>query len=155
MNPANQRGLHFRADFVVPEVCRDDLRSVLGRRLRCRRPWAMVSPLAFLDEVDELRSTKPTVASTNGLLSRIQFADLRAGMSVSLVARQHGSAPNRVFTWHRGRIDGGRSRRGVRVQLECRALVQHQVRKLHRLLGKKTLEKEILRCARLGTAKKR
>jgi len=27
--------------------------------------------------------------------------DLRAGMSVSLVARQHGIAPNQVFTWRR------------------------------------------------------
>ena len=70
------------------------------------------------------------------------------GMSVSLVARQHGVAPNQVFTWRRLYAEGALSAIGAGEELvaasEYRAL-QHQVRELQRLLGKKTLENEILR----------
>ena len=43
-----------------------------------------------------------------------------------------------------GGFDGGRSRGGGRAGLGYRALQNH-IRELHRLLGKKTLEAEILR----------
>ena len=70
------------------------------------------------------------------------------GMSVSLVARQHGVAPNQVFTWRRLYAEGALSAIGAGEEVvaasEYRAL-QHQVRELQRLLGKKTLETEILR----------
>lgn len=46
----------------------------------------------------------------------------------------------------RGRVVSGRRRRRVVAASEYRAL-QHQVRELQRLLGKKTLENEILRDA--------
>lgn len=36
-----------------------------------------------------------------------------AGMSVSLVARQHGIAPNQVFTWRRLYAEGGLSAIGA------------------------------------------
>ena len=72
------------------------------------------------------------------------------GMSVSLVARQHGIAPNQVFTWRRLYAEGGLSAVGAGEEVvpasEYRAL-QHQVRELQRLLGKKTLENEVLRDA--------
>ena len=64
------------------------------------------------------------------------------GMSVSLVARQHGIAPNQVFTWRRLYAEGALSAVGAGEEVvpasEYRAL-QHQVRELQRLLGKKTL----------------
>jgi Transposase len=68
-------------------------------------------------------------------------------MSVSLVARRHGIAPNQLFTWRR--LPAARSRRWapgeeVVAASEYQAL-QHQVRELQRLLGKKILENEILR----------
>ena len=70
------------------------------------------------------------------------------GMSVSLVARQHGISPNQVFTWRRLYAEGALSAVGAGEEVvpasEYRAL-QHQVRELQRLLGKKTLETEILR----------
>ena len=70
------------------------------------------------------------------------------GMSVSLVARQHGIAPNQVFTWRRRYAEGALSAVGAGEEVvpasEYRAL-QHQVRELQRLLGKKTLEAEILK----------
>lgn len=72
------------------------------------------------------------------------------GMSVSLVARRHGVAPNQLFTWRRLHASGALSAVGAGEEVvpasEYRAL-QGQVRELQRLLGKKTLENEILRDA--------
>ena len=73
-----------------------------------------------------------------------------SGMSVSLVARQHGVAPNQVFKWRQLYAEGALSAVGAGEEVvpasEYRAL-QHQVRELQRLLGKKTLENEVLRDA--------
>jgi transposase len=70
------------------------------------------------------------------------------GMTVSLVARQHGVAPNQLFTWRRlvsqGSLTAAGSGEEVIPASEYRAL-QNQIRELHRLLGKKTLEAEILK----------
>jgi transposase len=81
------------------------------------------------------------------------------GMSVSLVAQRHGIAPNQLFTWRRLYASGALSAVGAGEEVvaasEYRAL-QHQVRELQRLLGKKTLENEVLRDALdLAQAKKR
>ena len=70
------------------------------------------------------------------------------GMTVSLVARQHGIAPNQLFSWRRLYAKGALSAVSAGEELvpasDYRAL-HHQVRELQRLLGKKTLETEILR----------
>ena len=70
------------------------------------------------------------------------------GMSVSLVARRRGIAPNQLFRWRRLYAEGALSAVGAGEEVvpasEFRAL-QQQVRELQRLLGKKTLENEILR----------
>src|SRR5213080_2868237 len=70
------------------------------------------------------------------------------GMSVSLVARRHGVAPNQLFRWRRLHAEGALAAVGAGEAVvpasEYRAL-QSQVRELQRLLGKKTLENEILR----------
>jgi transposase len=68
---------------------------------------------------------------------------------VSLVARRHGITPNHLFRWRRLYAEGALSTVGVPGEeavpaSEYRAL-QSQVRVLQRLLGKKTLENEILR----------
>jgi len=69
------------------------------------------------------------------------------GMSVSLVARRHGIAPNQPFRWRRLYAEGALSAVGAGEEVvpasEYRAL-QSQVCELQRLLGKKTLENEIL-----------
>jgi transposase len=79
------------------------------------------------------------------------------GMSVSLVARRHGIAPNQLFTWRRLYASGALSAVGAGEEVvaasEYRAL-QHQVRELQRLLGKKTLENEILRARWLWCSQK-
>lgn len=68
--------------------------------------------------------------------------------SVSQVARQHGVGPNQLFTWRRLAAQGALMATGAGEEVipasEHRAL-QQQVRELHRLLGKKTLEVEILK----------
>src|SRR5712692_286007 len=67
-----------------------------------------------------------------------------------MVARRHAVAPNRVFNWRRLYSEGALSAVGAGEEVvpssEYRAL-QQQVRELQRLLGKKTLETEILRDA--------
>ena len=69
-------------------------------------------------------------------------------MSVSLVARRHGIGPGQLFRWRRLYAEGALSAVGAGEEVvpasEYRAL-QSQVRELQRLLGKKTLENEILR----------
>src|SRR4051812_18105166 len=80
------------------------------------------------------------------------------GMTVSLVARRHGVAPNQLFTWRRlvaqGSLTAAGSGEEVVPASEYRAL-QNQVRELHRLLGKKTLEAEILKEALEAAGPKR
>src|SRR5215469_9850188 len=67
------------------------------------------------------------------------------GMTVSLVARRHGVAPNQLFTWRRLVAQGSPTAAGSGEEVvpasDYRTL-QNQVRELHRLLGKKTLEVE-------------
>jgi transposase len=69
-------------------------------------------------------------------------------VTVSLVARRHGIAPNQLFTWRRLAAQGGLTAAGAGEEVvpasDYRAL-QAQVRELQRLLGKKTLESEILK----------
>jgi transposase len=70
------------------------------------------------------------------------------GMTVSLVARQHGINPNQLF--HRRKLEriGALTAVGAgetvvpAAELEA---ARRQIRELQRLLGKKTLEAEILR----------
>jgi len=70
------------------------------------------------------------------------------GMSISYVARRHGISPSLLFLWRRRMTEGGKE--AVRVDdevvgsAEVRAL-EKRIRDLERVLGKKTLENEILR----------
>ena len=70
------------------------------------------------------------------------------GMSISFVARRHGISPSLLFGWRRRMTEGGKE--AVRVDdkvvadAEVRAL-ENRIRELERVLGKKTLENEILR----------
>jgi len=58
---------------------------------------------------------------------------------VSLVARQHGISGGQVFTWRRLMIQG------VLTAAAAYSALEAQVRELHRLLGKKTMENELFR----------
>lgn len=70
------------------------------------------------------------------------------GMSISFVARKHGISPSLLFGWRRRMAEGGkeavRADDEVVAGAEVRAL-EKRIRELERVLGKKTLENEILR----------
>lgn len=70
------------------------------------------------------------------------------GMSVSLVARRHGISASLLFCWKKLMKDGGMSaiESGDEVvsAAELKAL-NKRVRELERMLGRKTMEAEILR----------
>ena len=70
------------------------------------------------------------------------------GMSISFVARKHGISPSLLFGWRRRMSEGGkeavRADDEVVASAEVRAL-EKRIRELERVLGKKTLENEILR----------
>jgi transposase len=69
-------------------------------------------------------------------------------MTISYVARRHGISPSLIFGWRRRMTEGGKE--AVRaddevVSREQMRALEKQIRELQRVLGKKTLENEILR----------
>src|SRR5271165_2054935 len=107
-----------------------------------------VSMTGNIDRVEVITSVQRRRRWSAEEKARIVQETYAPGMSVSLVARQHGVAPNQVFKWRQLYAEGALSAVGAGEEVvaasEYRAL-QHQVRQLQRLLGKKTLENEILR----------
>ena len=83
---------------------------------------------------------------------------MQPGMSISYVARRHGLSPSLVFRWRRLMSEGGKE--AVRADDEVVAAsevrrLEERVRELERLLGRKTMEVEILKEALdLARAKK-
>jgi transposase len=74
----------------------------------------------------------------------------RPGMSVSYVARKHGISPSQLFMWRRRMAEG--SHEAIRADDDVVSAarvrdLERQVRELQRVLGKKTMENEILRDA--------
>jgi transposase len=79
---------------------------------------------------------------------RLVEESTRPGMSVSFVARTHGIAPSQLFQWRRRMAEG--SREAVRTDDEVVSAgeareLKRRIRELERVLGKKTMEVEILR----------
>lgn len=96
--------------------------EILGRERR--RRWSVEEKLAMVRE-----SFEP-------------------GHSVSLVARQHGINPNQLFHWRKLYQDGSLSAVSAGeavVPASELAEAAKQIRELQRLLGKKTMEVEILK----------
>jgi transposase len=79
---------------------------------------------------------------------RLVEESMPPGMSVSLVARQAGISPSMLFNWRRRMLEGGfeavQADEPVVGQTHVRDL-EKRVRELERLLGRKTLEVEILK----------
>ena len=70
------------------------------------------------------------------------------GMSVSYVARRHGIAPSQLFTWKRRMLEGGFQAVAADEEVVGTSRVrelERRTRELERLLGRKTLEVEILK----------
>ncbi len=69
-------------------------------------------------------------------------------MSVSYVARRHGVAPSQLFTWERRMLEGGFQAVAADEEVVGASRVrelERRTRELERLLGRKTLEVEILK----------
>ena len=80
------------------------------------------------------------------------------GMSISLVARKYELHPNQLFRWrrllHEGALTAMRTDEELVPASDVREL-RRQIRELERLLGRKTLENEILKDAlRIAREKK-
>ena len=70
------------------------------------------------------------------------------GKSVSQVARLHGINPNQLFQWRKLHQDGGLSAVSAGEEVVPASELGdalRQIKELQRLLGKKTMENEILR----------
>src|SRR5450631_1966010 len=73
---------------------------------------------------------------------------MQPGMTISYVARRHGISPSLIFSWRRRMSEGGKEAIRADDEVVAKAEVlslQKQIRELQRVLGKKTLENEILR----------
>ena len=79
---------------------------------------------------------------------RLVEETLQPAMTVSAVARLHGISPSLLFQWRRRMSDGGheavRADEDVVPVSRVREL-ENKIRELERLLGRKTMETEILR----------
>src|ERR1700752_3869216 len=116
----------------------------------------MSNPPNRIEVVTSIQRRRRWTASEKVRMVEETFAP---GMTVSLVARQHDVAPNQLFTWRRlvahGSLTAAGSGeegvpasdyRGLQNQVRgVNRLSQNQVRELHRLLGRKPLEAEILK----------
>ena len=73
---------------------------------------------------------------------------MQPGMSVSFVARKAGIAPSQLFAWKRRMLEGGAA--AVQADEDVVAItrvreLEKRVRDLERMLGRKTMEAEILK----------
>src|SRR5215813_6881964 len=79
---------------------------------------------------------------------RLVEETMQPGMSVSYVARRAGVAPSLLFNWRRRMLEGGlqavQADEDVVATSQVREL-ERRVRELERLLGRKTMEVEILK----------
>ena len=84
--------------------------------------------------------------STQEKLEIVEESEI-SGLSVSAVARKYGVSPSLLFTWRRlareGKLSAIRAGEEVVAASEVRQL-KARIRELERVLGKKTLENEIL-----------
>lgn len=111
-------------------------------------------------EVEVYEAPKPGKRrryTTEQKLRLLQECEL-PGETISGVARRHGISPSMLFQWRRRRDEGAytavEAGEDVVAGSEARALKQ-RIRELERVLGKKTMENEILREAvRIGQEKK-
>lgn len=89
---------------------------------------------------------------------RLVEQTMEPGMTVSAVARMHGVSPSLLFGWRRRMAEGGQV--AVRADDEVVAAsrmreLETRVRDLERLLGRKTLEVEVLKEALAVTRAKK
>jgi len=89
---------------------------------------------------------------------RLVEQTMQPGMTVSAVAREHGISPSLLFKWRQLMTEGGRVAVSVDEDVVAASRVrelERRIRELERLLGRKTLEVEILKEALAATRTKK
>jgi transposase len=89
---------------------------------------------------------------------RLVEQTMQPGMTVSAVAREHGISPSLLFKWRQLMTEGGRVAVSVEEDVVAASRVRElesRIRELERLLGRKTLEVEILKEALAATRAKK
>jgi transposase len=89
---------------------------------------------------------------------RLVEQTMQPGMTVSAVAREHGITPSLLFKWRQLMTEGGRVAVSVEEDVVAASRVRElesRIRELERLLGRKTLEVEILKEALAATRTKK
>jgi transposase len=110
---------------------------------------AMASDLnSAASRVEVITSVQRRRRWTTAEKVRLVEETMQPGMSVSFVARRAGLAPSQLFAWKRRMLEGGvqavQADEDVVGTSRVREL-EKRVRDLERLLGRKTLEVEILK----------
>lgn len=108
--------------------------------------------------IDVLGPEKRRRRTTQEKIAIVQQS-FEPGMTVSLVARQHGVAASQLFFWRKQYQEGSLTAAAAGEQVVPAselAAAMKQIKELQRLLDKKTMENELLKEAvEYGRAKKR
>ncbi|NUM19884.1 MULTISPECIES: IS3 family transposase [Escherichia] len=97
--------------------------------------------------IDVLRPEKRRRRTTQEKIAIVQQS-FEPGMTVSLVARQHGVAASQLFLWRKQYQEGSLTAVAAGEQVVPAselAAAMKQIKELQRLLGKKTMENELLK----------
>jgi transposase len=106
------------------------------------------APDGSFSRVEVITSVQRRRRWSTGEKLRLVEEAMQPGMSVSFVARQAGVAPSQLFTWKRRMLEGGHAAVQADEDVVGASRVrdlEKQVRDLERLLGRKTMENEILK----------
>src|SRR4051812_38204330 len=118
----------------------------------------MSDPLAPPPRVEVITSVQRRRRWSTAEKVRLVEETLQPGMSVSFVARRAGIAPSQLFAWKRRMLEGAHQAVHADEDVVGTSKVRElekRVRDLERLLGRKTMEAEILKEALdLARAKK-
>lgn len=105
-------------------------------------------PMSRVERVEVITSVQRRRRWTTAEKVRLVEEAMQAGSSVSLVARRAGVSPSQLFAWKRRMLEGGTTA----VQADDDVVAAARVRELEkrvcdleRMLGRKTLEAEILK----------
>jgi transposase len=105
-------------------------------------------PNFVVSHVEVITSVQRRRRWTTAEKVRLVEETMQPGMSVSYVARRAGIAPSQLFAWKRRMLEGGATAVAADEDVVGAGKVrelERRVRELERLLGRKTMEVEILK----------
>src|SRR4051794_23350170 len=105
-------------------------------------------PMSRVERVEVVTSVQRRRRWTTAEKVRLVEEAMQPDASVSLVARRAGIAPSQLFAWKRRMLEGGATAVQADDDVVAAARVRElekRVRDLERMLGRKTLEAEILK----------